>query len=117
MLSIFIQKKLKYKFHLLKNICYKEIRRPKIDFLQVFIKETLGLIFSGKLSNRYTTIKNKSNFNKERIEKIKKWSEELKQILDIKFIDCFKHYMGIGKPLQLLSGMNTFKDIEIDDEI
>lgn len=85
--------------------------------MQVFIKETLGNIFSGKISYRYTTIKNKSNFNKERIEIIKKWSGELKQILDIEFIDCFNHYMGIGEPLKLLFDMKTFKDIKINDEI
>ena len=115
----FIQSKIKYKYkyHVLKKICYNEIRRPKIDFLQVFIYKTLGNIFSGPLSNKYTTINNKNNFNEEIIEKIKKHGGELKQILDIKFIDCFKHFMGIGKPIALLSDMTTFQDITIEDEI
>lgn len=113
----FIQRKIKYKYHALKKICYKEIRRPKIDFLQVFIYKTLGNIFSGSLSNKYTTINNKNAFNEEIIEKIKKHGGELKQILDIKFIDCFKHFMGIGKPIALLSDMTTFQDITIEDEI
>ena len=112
----FIKGKVKYKYQLLKKISYDVMKEKPIIEERKFINKTLGEIFSNKVSRKYTTIRDKDNFNQKKIDEMKKSNNELKDIFNIEFIDCLNHFMGHEKS-ELLSGMTEFKDIILDDEI
>ena len=111
---IFINKIIKGKNHKnfdIKKIGYDQIKNVKIDFEQKFINKTLGEIFSFPISNRYTTIREKKNYNKIKIDELKKIDTDLKNIFDIKFIQCLNHFMEIEN-INVLKGMKTFEEIK-----
>lgn len=112
----FIKGKLKYKYQLLQKIAYDVKKEKPINEEKIFINKTLGEIFSNKVSSKYTTIRDKDNFNKKKIDEIKKSNNKLKDIFNITFIDCLNHFMG-HKKSELLSGMTEFKDIILEDKI
>ena len=112
----FIKGKLQFKYQLFQKISYDVKKEKPINEEKKFINKTLGEIFSNKVSRKYTTNRDKDNFNKKKIDELKKSNNELKDIFNIKFIDCLNHFMGHEKS-ELLSGMTKFKDIIFDDEI
>ena len=112
----FIKGKLKYKYQLFQKIAYDVKKEKPINEEKIFINKTLGEIFSNKVSSKYTTIRDKDNFNKKKIDEIKESNNKLNDIFNIKFIDCLNHFMG-HKKSELLSGMTEFKDIILEDKI
>ncbi len=81
------------------------------------LKKSLGEIFSGEVSDKYTTIKDKKNNNKDIISNLSEGGKniELINILNIKFIDCLNHFMGFKKS-EPLSGMTEFEKIIFKDK-
>ena len=112
----FIKGKLQFKYQLFQKISYDFKKEKPINEEKQFINKTLGEIFSNKVSRKYTTNRDKDNFNKKKIDELKKSNNELKDIFNIKFIDCLNHFMG-HKKSKLLSGMKEFKDIILKDKI
>ena len=112
----FIKGKLQFKYQLFQKISYDVKKEKPINEEKQFINKTLGEIFSNKVSRKYTTIRDKDNFNKKKIDELKKSNNELKDIFNIKFIDCLNHFMG-HKKSELLSGMKEFKDIILKNKI
>ena len=112
----FIKGKLKYKYQLFQKIAYDVKKEKPINEEKIFINKTLGEIFSNKVSSKYTTIRDKDNFNKKKIDEIKESNNKLNDIFNITFIDCLNHFMG-HKKSELLSGMTEFKDIILEDKI
>ena len=111
----FIKEKIKFKDDALKKIGYSQIGKINIKFEKEFLYKTLGEIFSAPISNKYTTIQNKENFNKDKIERIRKKDDELNDIFDVKFIECLKHFMGLKK-LDKLNGMKIFDEIKTKEK-
>ena len=113
----FIQEKSKYKYQLFKKISYHITKEKKVDEEKAFIEKSLGEIFSGEVSAKYTTIKDKKNTNKDIISNLSEGGKniELINILNIKFIDCLNHFMGFKKS-EPLSGMTEFGTIIFKDK-
>ena len=107
----FIKEKIKDKNDVIKKIGYGQINNVKIEFEKEFIYKTLGDIFSVPISTKHTTIKEKENYNKNKIDKLKKIDTDLKNIFDVTFIQCLNHFMGINN-LDILKGMKTFEEIK-----
>ena len=112
----FIKEKIKDKNDFIKKIGYAQINNIKIDFEQEFIYKTLGDIFSVPISTRHSTVKEKDNYNKNKIDKLKESDTNLKNIFDITFIQCLNHFMGIEN-INILNGMKTFEEIKILEKI
>jgi len=115
---IFINKIIKDKNHNnfdIKKIGYDQIENVKIKDEQAFISKTLGEIFSFPISNRYTTIREKENYNKNKIDELKKIDTDLKNIFDIKYIQCLNHFMEIEN-INVLKGMKTFEEIKSNEK-
>ena len=112
----FIQSKIKNNGDKLKKIEANVKREKKIDEERIFMNKTLGEIFSNKVSDRFSTIQNKVDYNKEKIDKLRNSNNELKNIFDITFIQCLNHFIG-KESLELLNGMTTFEKIAFNDEI
>jgi hypothetical protein len=108
---IFIKGKIKFKYDDLKKIGSGQIKNISIEFEKEFLYKTLGEIFSDPISNKHTTIQNKKNFNKDKIDRLRKKDDELKNIFDVKFIQCLRHFMGI-QSLDILDGMKIFDEIK-----
>ena len=111
---IFIKEKIKFKDDDLKKIGYGQIRNISIKFEKKFLYKTLGEIFSDPISNKHTTIQNRENFNKNRIDRLREKYTELNDIFDVKFIDCLKHFMSI-QSLDILNGMKIFEQIKTEE--
>ena len=107
----FIKEKIKDKNDVIKKIGYAQINNVKIEFEKEFIYKTLGDIFSVPISTKHTTIKEKENYNKNKIDKLKESDTNLKNIFDVTFIQCLNHFMGINN-LDILKGMKTFEEIK-----
>ena len=112
---IFIKGKIKFKYDDLKKIGSGQIKNISIEFEKEFLYKTLGEIFSAPISNKYTTIHNKENFNKDKIDRLRKKDPELEKIFDVKFIQCLNHFMGIKK-LDELNGMKIFDEIKTSEK-
>ena len=112
----FIQSKIKNNGDKLKKIEANIKREKKIDEERIFMNKTLGEIFSNKVSDRFSTIQNKVDYNKKKIDKLRNSNNELKNIFDITFIQCLNHFIG-KESLELLNGMTTFEKIAFNDEI
>jgi len=112
---IFIKGKIKFKYDDLKKIGYSQIGKINIKFEKKFLYKTLGEIFSDPISNKHTTIQNKKNFNKDKIDRLRKKDPELEKIFDVKFIQCLNHFMGIKK-LDELNGMKIFDEIKTSEK-
>ena len=107
----FIKEKIKDKNDAIKKIGYAQINNVKIEFEKEFIYKTLGDIFSVPISTKHTTIKEKENYNKNKIDKLKESDFNLKNIFDVTFILCLNHFMGIEN-IKVLEGMKTFEEIK-----
>ena len=112
---IFIKGKIKFKYDDLKKIGSGQIKNISIEFEKEFLYKTLGEIFSDPISNKHTTIQNKENFNKDKIDRLRKKDPELEKIFDVKFIQCLNHFMGIKK-LDELNGMKIFDEIKTSEK-
>ena len=112
----FIQSKIKNNGDKLKKIEANVKREKKIDEERIFMNKTLGEIFSNKVSSKNKTIQDKTNFNKDKIDKLRNSNNELKNIFDITFIQCLNHFIG-KESIELLNGMTTFEKIAFNDEI
>ena len=112
----FIKEKIKDKNDVIKKIGYGQINNVKIEFEKEFIYKTLGDIFSVPISTKHTTIKEKENYNKNKIDKLKESDTNLKNIFDVTFIQCLNHFMGINN-LDILKGMKTFEEIKTLEKI
>ena len=113
---IFINGKIKNSNFKIRNIEGDIKREKKIVEERIFMDKTLGEIFSNKVSDRFSTIQNKVDYNKEKIDKLRNINNELKNIFDITFIQCLNHFIG-KESLELLNGMTTFEKIAFNDEI
>ena len=113
---IFINGKIKNSDFKIRNIEGDIKREKKIEEERIFMDKTLGEIFSNKISIKNKTIQDKTNFNKDKIDKLRNSNDELKNIFDITFIQCLNHFMG-KEPLELLNGMTTFEKIKFKDEV
>ena len=78
----FIQSKIKNNGDKLKKIEANVKREKKIDEERIFMNKTLGEIFSNKVSDRFSTIQNKVDYNKKKIDKLRNSNNELKNIFD-----------------------------------
>ena len=112
---IFIKGKIKFKYDDLKKIGSGQIKNISIEFEKEFLYKTLGEIFSDPISNKHTTIQNQKNFNKDKIDRLRKKDPELEKIFDVKFIQCLNHFMGIKK-LDELNGMKIFDEIKTSEK-
>ena len=84
----------------------------KIDYNKDFLEKTLGLIFSGDISSKYSC--HPSTHNKKLIESLINDKDEKKRnlfnkIFDLTFSDCLKHFRGSEKIVEL-DGINDLKD-------
>ena len=102
------------KYHI-KKIERKQVNNVKVDFEQNFIYRTLGDIFSAKVSSKLTSIIDPENYNKIRIQKLRSSDEKLRNIFDITFIVCLKHFFGQDIKEELI-GMKTSEEISYKTE-
>ena len=111
----FINKKIS-KENEIKKIEYSIINNIKIADEKIFMDKSLGDIFSNKVSERYKkNVEDKINYNKNIIANLRYLSDDLNNLLEIKFIDCLEHF--IGKNInEYLTGMKTFKDVKLTKE-
>ena len=102
------------KYHI-KKIERKQVNNVKVDFEQNFMYKTLGDIFSAKVSSKLTSIIDPENYNKIRIQKLRSSDEKLRNIFDITFIVCLKHFFGQDIKEELI-GMKTSEEISYKTE-
>ena len=102
------------KYHI-KKIERKQVEKVKVDFEQNFMYKTLGDIFSAKVSSKLTSIIDPENYNKIRIQKLRSSDEKLRNIFDITFIVCLKHFFGQDIKEELI-GMKTSEEISYKTE-
>ena len=91
----------------------------RIDYNKDFLEKTLGLIFSGDISSKYSC--HPSTHNKKLIESLINDKDEKKRnifinifnlfinIFNLTFLDCIKHFRGSEKIVEL-DGINDLKD-------
>ena len=112
----FINKKIKNKNNHIKLLDYSIIEKTTILYEKSFMYKTLGTIFSDKISKKYTSLTEYERENNNKINiKILKENKELKDILDITFIQCLNHYIGKVSN-DKLKGMKTFEQYKSKDE-
>ena len=111
----FINENITNKNYRIKKIEPKQVENVKVDFEQIFMYKTLGDIFSAKVSSKYTSIIDPENYNKNRIQKLRSSNEKLRNIFDITFIVCLKHFFGQDIKEELI-GMKTSEEISYKTE-
>ena len=90
----------------------KQVERSKVDYNKSFLNSTLQSIFSEDISTKYK--KYNLKHNKILIEQLLNEKNEevqliFKDIFNLTFIECLKHFRG-SIIIKELSGMKTFKD-------
>ena len=111
----FINNNITNKKYRIEKIERKQVNNVKVDFEQNFIYRTLGDIFSAKVSSKLTSIIDPENYNKIRIQKLRSSNEKLRNIFDITFIVCLKHFFGQSIKEELI-GMRTSEEISYKTE-
>ena len=111
----FINKNITNKKYRIEKIERKQVNNVKVDFEQNFMYKTLGDIFSAKVSSKLTSIIDPENYNKIRIQKLRSSDEKLRNIFDITFIVCLKHFFGLDIKEELI-GMKTSEEISYKTE-
>ena len=111
----FINKNITNKKYRIEKIERKQVNNVKVDFEQNFMYKTLGDIFSAKVSSKLTSIIDPENYNKIRIQKLRSSNEKLRNIFDITFIVCLKHFFGQDIKEELI-GMKTSEEISYKTE-
>jgi hypothetical protein len=84
----------------------------RIDYNKDFLEKTLGLIFSGNISSKYSC--HPLTHNKKLIESLINDKDEKKRnifinIFNLTFLDCIKHFRGSEKIVEL-DGINNLED-------
>ena len=82
------------------------------DYNKDFLQKTLGVIFSGNISSKYSC--HPSTHNKKLIVSLINDKDEKKRtifnnIFNLTFIDCLKHFRGNNK-IEELEGINNLED-------
>ena len=111
----FINSKIDKEKNKIKKIRDNQIKNTKINFERKFLHKSLGIIFSTKISKKYTKIKDPEKFNKNKIDELKLLNEDLKNILNVKFIECLNHFI-CKKSNEKLQGMKTINQIKFKEE-
>ena len=111
----FINKNITNKKYRIEKIERKQVEEVKVDFEQNFMYKTLGDIFSAKVSTKLTSIIDPENYNKIRIHKLRSSDEKLRNIFDVTFIVCLKHFFGQNIKEELI-GMKTSEEISYKTE-
>ena len=111
----FINKNITNKKYRIEKIERKQVNNVKVDFEQNFMYRTLGDIFSAKVSSKLTSIIDPENYNKIRIQKLRSSDEKLRNIFDVTFIVCLKHFFGQDIKEELI-GMKTSEEISYKTE-
>ena len=96
-----------------------QITNATILFNKIFLNKTLGEIFSDKISNRYTNYL--PDHNKNLIKKLIGDEDEIKRnyfknLFNIKFIDCLKHFRQNFK-IHELEGLTTFQKLGLKEVV
>ena len=122
----FINKKIKlaYKGKIGDGILKKELKKisqtcTKIVFSQNFILKTIGEIFSGNISEKYTDFT--KNHNKIIINQLINENNlyiknYFNKIFNLKFIDCLDHFIG-KEHIDILNGLKCYEDKDIKGKI
>ena len=84
----------------------------KTDYNKDFLEKTLGVIFSGDISTKYSCYP--STHNKTLIESLINDKDDknrniFKNIFNLTFVDCLNHFRG-SKIVEELEGMNNLED-------
>jgi len=84
----------------------------KTDYNKDFLEKTLGVIFSGDISTKYSCYP--STHNKKLIESLINDKDDknrniFKNIFNLTFVDCLNHFRG-SKIVEELEGMNNLED-------
>jgi len=84
----------------------------KTDYNKNFLEKTLGVIFSGDISTKYSCYP--STHNKKLIESLINDKDDkirniFKNIFNLTFVDCLNHFRG-SKIVEELEGMNNLED-------
>ena len=111
----FINNNITNKKYRIEKIERKQVEKVKVDFEQNFMYKTLGDIFSARVSSKLTSIIDPENYNKIRIQKLRSNDEKLRNIFDITFIVCLKHFFGLDIKEELI-GMKTSEEISYKTE-
>ena len=111
----FINKNITNKKYRIEKIERKQVNNVKVYFEQNFMYKTLGDIFSARVSSKLTSIIDPENYNKIRIQKLRSNDEKLRNIFDITFIVCLKHFFGLDIKEELI-GMKTSEEISYKTE-
>jgi len=111
----FINKNITNKKYRIEKIERKQVEKVKVDFEQNFMYKTLGDIFSARVSSKLTSIIDPENYNKIRIQKLRSSNKKLRNIFDITFIVCLKHFFGLDIKEELI-GMKTSEEISYKTE-
>ena len=111
----FINNNITNKKYRIEKIERKQVEKVKVDFEQNFMYKTLGDIFSARVSSKLTSIIDPENYNKIRIQKLRSNDEKLRNIFDITFIVCLKHFFGQSIKEELI-GMRTSEEISYKTE-
>ena len=99
----------------IQKIEYEQIKNIRIEFEKVFMYKTLGEIFSSSISERYFKTKDRKNYNKNIINKLRLLNQNLKDIFDITFLDCLNHFID-KKKNEKLDKMVLLENIDNLDE-
>ena len=112
----FINNKIDNKEHEIKLLEYSKTKDTKIKFEKSFMYKTIGDIFSNTISKKYTSLTKdeRENNNINNIDILKK-NEEIKDILDLTFVQCLNHFIG-KNPNVLLNGMKTLEEYKLNDK-
>ena len=122
----FINKKIKeiYKNNIGKGISkkqlltikYEQTYKTNIDYNKQFLNKSLGDIFSNDISKIYKNFP--AEHNKNLINQFKNDDKYFRDLFNLSFLECLKHFRGEKKIMELkgLKGIETLKDEYKDDE-
>lgn len=89
--------------------------KSRINYNKLFLKKTLREIFSENISTKYSRYS--PSHNKDLIEFLINEKDEIKQIFNLTFMDCLKHFRGsiLFDELQGMNQLNKYiKEIKND---
>ena len=93
-------------------INHKQIHNSTINFNKYFLNKSIGDIFSDSVSTKYSGVT--PEYNKERIKYLinnDKKKEFFKELFNLKFIDCLKHFRGDAY-YSTLNGLTSFEEVK-----
>ena len=93
-------------------INHKQIHNSTINFNKYFLNKSIGDIFSDSVSTKYSGVT--PDYNKERIKYLINNDEKkefFKELFNLKFIDCLKHFRGDAY-YSILDGLTSFEEVK-----